>query len=86
MKSKIMQEYGRQRDEGFVEMKREYQYLHMKLAHIKALVTKYDEMQVQIRAWRKRKKKEKKEKKKKKKKKEKKKEKEKKEDKEKEDN
>ena len=50
MKSKIMQEYGRQRDQGFAEMKREYQYLHMKLAHIKALVTKYDEMQVQIRA------------------------------------
>ena len=50
MKSKIMQEYGRQRDQGYPEMRREYQYLHLKLAHIKGLVTKYDEMQVQVRS------------------------------------
>ena len=81
-----MQEYRRQHDQGFADFKREYQYLHMKLAHIKALVTKYDEMQVQIRAWRKRKKKEKKKKKKKKKEKEKKKDKEKKDKEKKEDN
>ena len=80
MKSKIMQEYGRQRDQGFPEYKRQYQYLHLKLAHIKGLVTKYDEMQVQIRSWRKKRKKEKKKKKKKEKKKKEKKEKKKKKD------
>jgi len=50
MKSKIMQEYAaRQSDHGYSEQKKELQYLHMKLAHIKGLVTKYDEMQVRAR-------------------------------------
>ena len=47
MKSKIMQEYTKRlQDQGFAEQKRELQYLHKKLAHIKGLVTKYDEMQI----------------------------------------
>merc|ERR1711974_122985 len=36
MKSKIMQEYGRQRDQGFPEFKRQYQYLHLKLSYQRA--------------------------------------------------
>ena len=45
-----MQEYAaRQSDHGYSEQKKELQYLHMKLAHIKGLVTKYDEMQVRAR-------------------------------------
>ena len=41
-----MQEAMRQRDQGYLERKRELRYLHLKLAHIKGLVTKYDEMQL----------------------------------------
>jgi hypothetical protein len=44
MKSKIMQEYAaRQQDKKYVENKKEFQYLHEKLAHIKGLVTQYDQ-------------------------------------------
>ena len=43
MRSKIMQEYtARQQDKIYLDNKKEFQYLHEKLAYIKRLVDQYD--------------------------------------------
>lgn len=44
MKTKIMQEYqANKQDADFLATKLEYQQLHNKLAHIKRLVTQFDQ-------------------------------------------